>query len=223
MSRCTPSRETSGPPRAPSRPATLSISSMKMMPSSPARRSASRLTASMSMSFAASSCAKIRRASATVTRFLILALRAGCRRASRRCRRRCVHLVHADHRPIGMLGVSSTSISISARRRSRARSRARVCRECAAPSRAAARRRPAAAAAAALKLLPKIEPSVCREADCRPARCGARVSRMQHVDDALDGLAARPRRALPRAVRRSTVRIAASTRSRTIDSTSRPT
>ncbi len=55
-----------------SRPATLSISSMKMMPSSPARRSASRLTASMSISFAASSCAKMRRASATVTRFCVL-------------------------------------------------------------------------------------------------------------------------------------------------------
>ena len=38
-----------GPPR-PSRPATLSISSMKTIPFSPARRSASRLTASMSIS-----------------------------------------------------------------------------------------------------------------------------------------------------------------------------
>jgi len=67
-SRCTPSRETSGPcPPPDSRPATLSSSSMKMMPSCSARRIASFVTASMSMSLADSSSASASSASGTVS------------------------------------------------------------------------------------------------------------------------------------------------------------
>src|SRR5690606_25485285 len=64
-SRCTPSRDTSGPAPLPPVTAILSISSMKMMPVCSARRSASAVTSSMSMSFWASSCCRIWRASAT--------------------------------------------------------------------------------------------------------------------------------------------------------------
>ena len=64
MSRCTPSRLTSGPCPL-SRPATLSISSMKMIPDSCARSTAARATLSMSISFCASSCSSASRASGT--------------------------------------------------------------------------------------------------------------------------------------------------------------
>ena len=69
MSRCTPSRLTSGPPprAAPSRLAILSISSMKMIPLDSARSSASRLTRSWSTSRPASSWARRSSASGTVT------------------------------------------------------------------------------------------------------------------------------------------------------------
>ena len=66
MSRCTPSLETSTPPRLPL-PAILSISSIKMMPSFSARRIASAFTASSSTSFSASSARKISFASLTVS------------------------------------------------------------------------------------------------------------------------------------------------------------
>ena len=61
MSRCTPSRLTSGP-WPPSRPATLSISSMKMMPACWTRSTAARATLSMSTSFCSSSCVERARA-----------------------------------------------------------------------------------------------------------------------------------------------------------------
>jgi hypothetical protein len=54
MSRCTPSRLTSGP-WPDSRPAILSISSRKMMPLRSTRSKAMRVTCSMSMSFCSSS------------------------------------------------------------------------------------------------------------------------------------------------------------------------
>ena len=66
-SRCTPSRDTSGP-WAPSRPATLSSSSRKMMPESSTRRMAWLTASSTSTSFCASSWARRRRASPTLSR-----------------------------------------------------------------------------------------------------------------------------------------------------------
>src|SRR5213596_2559450 len=63
-SRCTPSRDTSGP-CMPSRPAILSISSMKTMPDCSTRRMASLVAASMSMRRVASSCASVSSASGT--------------------------------------------------------------------------------------------------------------------------------------------------------------
>ena len=66
MSLCTPSRETSGPLPAPFA-AILSISSMKTMPSCSALSIASRTTASMSTSFSDSSFERMRLASRTVT------------------------------------------------------------------------------------------------------------------------------------------------------------
>ena len=65
-SRCTPPRDTSGPCPA-SRPAILSISSMKTMPAFWARSSASRTTRSMSTSRAASSCVRSSSASFTLS------------------------------------------------------------------------------------------------------------------------------------------------------------
>src|SRR5712692_4341833 len=65
MSRWTPSRETSGP-WPDSRPATLSISSMKMMPICSARSTATRVTWSMSRSLFSSSWIKYSKASATL-------------------------------------------------------------------------------------------------------------------------------------------------------------
>src|SRR6267142_362152 len=65
MSRCTPSRETSGP-WPDSRPATLSISSIKMMPICSARSTATRVTWSMSSSLFSSSWIKYSKASATL-------------------------------------------------------------------------------------------------------------------------------------------------------------
>ena len=67
MSRCTPSRETSGPEPLP-RPATLSISSKNTMPCCSARSMASVYTRSMSIRFCSSSASRILRASRTVTR-----------------------------------------------------------------------------------------------------------------------------------------------------------
>ncbi len=70
MSRCTPSRETSGPLPF-SLPAILSISSMNIMPSCSARRSASAFTLSVSIMLSDSSATISARASLTVTfRFL---------------------------------------------------------------------------------------------------------------------------------------------------------
>src|SRR5215510_11117668 len=66
-SRCTPSRETSGP-CTPSRPATLSSSSRKMIPESSTRRMACATASSTSTSFCASSWARSRRASPTLSR-----------------------------------------------------------------------------------------------------------------------------------------------------------
>ena len=72
-SRCTPSRETSGP-CPPSRPAILSISSMKMIPAFWARSSASRVTRSMSTRRPASSSVSSSSASFTLSfRFRFLA------------------------------------------------------------------------------------------------------------------------------------------------------
>ena len=72
MSRCTPSRLTSGP-WPPSRPAILSISSTKMMPACSTRSTAVRATLSMSISFCSSSCVRYSSASGTFTRrFLVL-------------------------------------------------------------------------------------------------------------------------------------------------------
>ncbi len=65
-SRCTPSRLTSGP-RPCSRPAILSISSRKMMPSCSTLARASETTRSMSMSLPASSLVSISMASGTLT------------------------------------------------------------------------------------------------------------------------------------------------------------
>src|SRR5579884_600763 len=72
-SRCTPSRETSGP-TVPRSPAILSISSMKITPWFSTRSSASFTTSSMSTSFFSSSSIRMRRASwrCTVRRFLRL-------------------------------------------------------------------------------------------------------------------------------------------------------
>ena len=64
MSRCTPSRETSGP-WPPSRPATLSISSRKTIPEDCARSTASRATLSWSTRRASSSWRRTSRASGT--------------------------------------------------------------------------------------------------------------------------------------------------------------
>ena len=66
-SRCTPSRETSGPPACPRSPAILSSSSMKMMPWFSTRSSDSLITSSMSTSFLSSSSTMTRRASGTFT------------------------------------------------------------------------------------------------------------------------------------------------------------
>ncbi len=66
-SRCTPSRETSGP-RVPSRPAILSSSSRKMIPEFSTRWIAWLTASSTSTSFWASSWARSRRASFTLTR-----------------------------------------------------------------------------------------------------------------------------------------------------------
>ena len=66
-SRCTPSRDTSGPPISLLAPAILSISSRKMMPSFSTRSSASATTSSWLMSLSYSSSSRMRRASATVT------------------------------------------------------------------------------------------------------------------------------------------------------------
>ena len=71
MSRCTPSRLTSGP-CPPSRPQTLSISSMKMMPDCSTRSTAWRETLSMSISFCSSSCTRYLAASDTFTRRFLL-------------------------------------------------------------------------------------------------------------------------------------------------------
>ncbi len=66
-SRCTPPRDTSGPPPPvwlmPCGPATLSISSMKTMPADCTRSRASRVTVSWSTRRAASSCSRTVRAS----------------------------------------------------------------------------------------------------------------------------------------------------------------
>ncbi len=69
---CTPSRETSGPP-LPSLPATLSISSIKIIPDCSTLCVASLTTSSISMSFCASSCASISIASGIFT-FLLFFL-----------------------------------------------------------------------------------------------------------------------------------------------------
>ena len=66
MSRCTPSRDTSGPWLA-SRPAILSISSRNTTPACSARSTASAFTRSMSSRFSDSSAIRTGRASATVT------------------------------------------------------------------------------------------------------------------------------------------------------------
>src|SRR3954465_259033 len=66
MSRCTPSRLTSGP-CDPSRPAILSISSMKMIPACSTRSTAARATLSMSISFCSSSLRRYSSASGTFT------------------------------------------------------------------------------------------------------------------------------------------------------------
>ena len=85
-SRCTPSRETSGP-CVPSRPAILSTSSRKTIPEFSTRAIASPVTSSLSTSLSASSCVKIRRASWTLTlrrrvrwgrRFPSISLRFSC-------------------------------------------------------------------------------------------------------------------------------------------------
>src|SRR5215471_2626537 len=71
MSRCTPSRETSGP-WPPSRPAILSISSRKMMPASSTRSMAMRVTWSMSMRRCSSSWMRYSKASLTfIFRFFV--------------------------------------------------------------------------------------------------------------------------------------------------------
>ncbi len=71
MSRCTPSREMSGP-WPPSRPAILSISSRKMMPDFSTRSTATRFTWSMSISRCSSSCTRYSKASLTfIFRFLV--------------------------------------------------------------------------------------------------------------------------------------------------------
>src|SRR5438876_277935 len=71
MSRCTPSRLTSGP-WPPSRPAILSISSMKMMPACSTRSTAVRATLSMSISFVSSSCVRYSSASGIfIRRFFV--------------------------------------------------------------------------------------------------------------------------------------------------------
>ena len=67
MSRCTPSRLTSGP-CTPSRPAILSISSTNMMPACSTRSTANRLTLSMSTSFCSSSWLRCCSASGTLRR-----------------------------------------------------------------------------------------------------------------------------------------------------------
>ena len=63
---CTPSRDTSGPPLD-SLPATLSISSIKIIPDCSTLSVASLTTSSMSISFCASSCTSISSASGTFT------------------------------------------------------------------------------------------------------------------------------------------------------------
>ena len=67
-SRCTPSRETSGPPACAARsPAILSISSRKMIPIFSTRSSASAVMSSRSTSFSISCSYSVRRASETLT------------------------------------------------------------------------------------------------------------------------------------------------------------
>ena len=83
ISRCTPSRLTSGPELEPFT-ATLSISSKKTIPLRSASCTAVSATSSISISFSASSCSKILRATATVTlrlrvRFGITLLIISCR------------------------------------------------------------------------------------------------------------------------------------------------
>ncbi len=85
-SRWTPSRETSGPPwPPPSRPATLSISSMKMIPACSARRMASFCSRSTSISLFASSSVSTSSASGSGSRRRFV-LRAPCGIMSRRLR-----------------------------------------------------------------------------------------------------------------------------------------
>ena len=82
-SRCTPSRETSGPWPPVSRPAILSISSMKMMPACSARRIASFCSRSRSISLVASSSVSTSSASGTDSRRRFVR-RAPCGSMSRR-------------------------------------------------------------------------------------------------------------------------------------------
>ena len=109
MSRCTPSRETSGPEPCPLT-ATLSISSRKTMPLFSAARMAASLTSSMSTSFAASSCWKSFRAAATETlRFFCFF---GMRFAIMSCRLSPM-LSRLEPANMPTIGLPESSISIS--------------------------------------------------------------------------------------------------------------
>ena len=127
-SRCTPARLTSAPPRAPPPPpsratATLSISSMKTMPDSCARRTASRVTASMSTRRAASSLRSRSRASGMGTRRFFLRLLAPKRSCS------CIPISSMPPGPniwsVGAAASAFTSTSTSRASRSPARRRSR--------------------------------------------------------------------------------------------------
>ncbi len=107
-SRCTPSRDTSGPRPPASRPATLSSSSMKMMPSCSARRTASLVSRSMSMSLAASSSVKASSASGMVRRRRLVRLDCG----NMDCRLRTISSMPVpENTSMNDWGVSLVSIS----------------------------------------------------------------------------------------------------------------
>ena len=211
MSRWTPSRETSGP-APPAGPAILSSSSMKMMPDSSARRTPSRTASSGSISFCASSPVSTRSASGTV-------MRRRLRRRGRTVPNRSWRLIPISSAPwpenTSIIGdpASSTSISTiswsSSPRSSRSRRVARRSRTSAGvPSTgggAGAADRPPNNASSGLANV------ASRRGD------GARSSmRRSRAWAAALASTARMRSA-------RTIWTAASARSRTIESTSRPT
>ncbi len=204
-SRCTPSRETSGPWTL-SRPAILSISSRNTMPADSARSTASRATCSWSTRRASSSSRRRARASGTVT------LR---------------RLVCAPNRP-GSMSLIETSISSvpwlpriwkvgnvrsltststvrssSCPARSSARSRSRVARKDSSPAGSAA---PPPDPAGGCGARPDAEPGHGRSRSS--SRSSTRASAFSRTATCFS---------------RRTKSTAAATRSRTIASTSRPT